>query len=168
MNLLVLFGLLLKASLFSTGGTGNLPILHDDLLPRGWATEKDFGQSLAVGQIAPGPSGLWVISLGYFVAGVPGSLLALIAVCLPPLLVLAISSLYHRVKHHPAIEGFVRGLSLAVVGIFAVVMVRLLIGNGITPQTLLILGVSLLLGASKRVPYIVILSLAGLAGYLLR
>jgi len=57
--------LFLKASLFSTGGFSNLPSLHQDLLANAWAKEADFGQSIAIGQISPGPNGLWVISLGY-------------------------------------------------------------------------------------------------------
>jgi len=85
---LTYFWLLLKASLFSTGGTGNLPSLHADLLARGWANEQQFAESLAIGQISPGPSGLWVISLGYLVDGLRGAVLTLIAISLPPLVVL--------------------------------------------------------------------------------
>lgn len=166
MNLLLFFWFLLKASLFSTNGIGNVPILHSDLLARGWATEKEFGQALAVGQVAPGPNGLWVVSLSYFVAGWRGSLLALIAICLPPFLALAVSKLYHRVKHHPAIEGFLLGLTLAAVGIFVVVLLRVLADVGVNAHSLLILTASMALGAWRRVPLVLILSLGGVAGYL--
>lgn len=96
---------------------GNLPSLHADLLARGWATEQQFAESLVIGQVAPGPNGLWVISLGYLTGGWRGAILALIAINLPPLLVLMVDQLYRRVKNHPAVEGFARGLSLAVVGV---------------------------------------------------
>ena len=167
MNSLLFFALLLKASLFSTSGLGNLPILHDDLLARGWATERHFAQSLAVGQVSPGPNGLWVISLGYFVDGLRGALFALIAISLPPLLVLLVDRLYRRVQDHPAMEGFVRGLSLAVVGTFAVILCQILVGSGLNLRSLLIALASLLLGATGRVPIVLILLLAGLAGFLL-
>src|SRR6185436_8378534 len=85
---LLFFWLMFKASLFSTSGSGNLPILHQDLLARGWATDRNFAESLAIGQISPGPSGLWVISLGYLLDGLRGALLTLVAITLPPLLVL--------------------------------------------------------------------------------
>ncbi|MEO7909476.1 MAG: chromate transporter, partial [Roseiflexaceae bacterium] len=49
------FWLMFKAALFSTSGSGNLPILHQDLLARGWATDRTFAESLAIGQISPGP-----------------------------------------------------------------------------------------------------------------
>ncbi|MEJ7652356.1 MAG: chromate transporter [Chloroflexia bacterium] len=90
MDALTFFWLFLKASLFSTGGMGNLPILHEDLLGRGWATEQNFAEALAVGQISPGPNGLWVISLGYLTAGWLGSALACIAITIPPMLIVFI------------------------------------------------------------------------------
>ena len=58
---LVYFWLLLKASLFSTGGTGNLPSIHADLLARGWATDRHFAEALAIGQISPGPKQIGLI-----------------------------------------------------------------------------------------------------------
>ena len=168
MNLAVFFGLLLKASLFSTGGLGNFPSLHTDLTARGWATEQEFGESLAVGQVSPGPNGLWVISLGYLTAGVPGALLALVAILLPPLLVLAVDRLYRRIQHHPAVEGFVRGLGLAVIGIFAVVLLGLLHGVGLDSRTIAITLGSIGLGLTRRIPVPVILALAALIGVFVR
>src|SRR5205085_4702564 len=97
-NPLIYFLLFLKASLFSTGGFSNLPSLHQDLLANGWATEADFGQSIAIGQISPGPNGLWVISMGYITDGYFGAFLALIAITLPALLVLVISAGYTRIE----------------------------------------------------------------------
>ena len=164
MNLLVLFSLMLKASLFSTSGTGNVPSLHHDLLARGWADERQFAESLAVGQVSPGPSGLWVISLGYLVGGLRGALLALVAIALPPLLILPVERLYRRAQEHPAMEGFVRGLSLAVVGTLAVVLIHLLRGADPDFTSVLIVIGSIALGATRRVPVAVVLALGALVG----
>lgn len=163
-NPLTYLWLLLKASLLSTSGSGNFPILHQDLLARGWASERQFAEALAIGQISPGPTGLWVISLGYLTDGLRGALLALIAITLPPLLVLAVSALYRRVGEHPAVEGFVRGMSLAVVGIFLVVLARLLRANGLDVASVLIAVASFGLGLTQRLPVVVLLALAALAG----
>jgi chromate transporter len=168
MNLFLYFWLFLKASLFSSGGTGNLPSLHTDLLAQGWAREQQFGEALAVGQISPGPSGLWVISLGYLTAGPRGALLSLVAITLPPLLIIGVDRLYRRVQHHPAVEGFVRGLGLAVVGIFIVVLYRLLHSVGLDTRSVLIALGSLGLGATRRVPIVVILLIAALIGAITR
>lgn len=161
------FWVLLKASLFSTGGTGNLPSLHEDLLERGWATERNFAESLAVGQVSPGPSGLWVISLGYLTAGALGALLALAAITLPPLLVLLVERLHRRFGEHAAARGFVHGLSLAVVGVSLVVLVELLREGGTDARALLILGGTVLLAATGRVPVAGMLALSAVVGVLL-
>jgi len=166
MNSWVYFGLMLKASLFSTGGTGNVPSLHADLVPRGWATESQFAEALAIGQMSPGPNGLWVLSLGFLTAGVRGALLALVAITLPPLLILAVDRVYRRVQHHAVAEGFVRGLGLAVVGIFAVVLLHLLAGAGWSVRSIALALASLGVGLTRRVPVVVILAGAGVVGIL--
>ncbi len=168
MNAALFFWLFLKASLFSTGGMGNLPSLHADLTARHWATERQFGESLTIGQIAPGPSGLWVISLGYLTGGLRGSLLALLAILLPPLLILAVERLYRRVQDHPAVEGFVQGLGLAVVGVFVVALGGILHSVGFSPRNGLILLAAVGLAVSRRVPVMAIVALTGVAGIVWR
>lgn len=167
MNPLVYFWLFLKASLFSTGGMGNLPSLHADLLARRWASERHFVEALAIGQVSPGPNGLWVVCLGYLTNGLPGALMALLALCIPPLLVLGIERIYRRIQHHPAVEGFVRGLMLAVVGIFVVVLLGFLHTAGIDIRSLSIALLAALLATSRRVPLLAILSVAAVAGMIL-
>jgi len=161
-----LFLLMLKASLFSFSGTGNLPILRSDLLPLGWATDKQFVEALAVGQVSPGPMGLWVISLGYLMDGWIGATLALIAICIPPLLVVPLARLYRRVRDHAAVEGFMRGLSLAVVGIFAVILATIQMAAGIDLRALAIVAAAFGLALSRRVPLLAILAVAALVGWI--
>ena len=164
---LTYFWLLLKGSLFSTGGTGNLPSIHADLLARGWATDQQFAEALAIGQISPGPSGLWLVCLGYLTDGVRGGVLASLALCVPPLLVVAVERLHRQRGEHPAMKGFVRGLGLAVAGNVLVILLILLHTNGIDLRSLLIVAASLALGLTRRVPVVVVLGLGCLAGVVL-
>ncbi|MBC8077424.1 MAG: chromate transporter [Chloroflexales bacterium] len=161
---LVFFWLLLKAALVSTSGVGNLPILHNDLLARGWASERTFAEALSVGQVSPGPTGLWVISLGYLVDGPRGALLACVASALPPLLVLAVDRLHRRVGNHPAIRGLVAGIGLAVVGSFGVVMAQLLRENGIDALAVIVALGAAVLGLTRRVPVLAIIVAAAVVG----
>jgi chromate transporter len=163
----IYFLLFFKASLFSTGGFSNLPSLHQDLLANRWATEADFGESIAIGQISPGPNGLWVISLGYLTYGYLGALLALLAIILPALLVLVVSALYTRIQQQKWVVGFMRGVSLAVVGILLTVVWTILHQPGVDWSGWLIAAVAFGLALSRRVNIIVILTLAGVAGYFL-
>jgi len=164
---LLYFLLFLKASLFSTGGFSNLPSLHQDLISNGWAVEADFGQSIAIGQISPGPNGLWVISMGYLTYGFIGALLALIAITIPALLVLVISAGYTRIEHRAGVQGAMRGVSLAVVGLLLYVVVTILRQPGVDWKGLLIALAAFGLAFSRKVNILIILSLAGLAGFLL-
>src|SRR5579864_7363671 len=166
-NPLIYFLLFLKASLFSTGGFSNLPSLHQDLIANGWATEADFGQSIAIGQISPGPNGLWVISMGYLTYGVTGAALALVAITLPALLVLAVSVGYTRIEHRPSVQGAMVGVSLAVVGLLLTVVWTILHQPGVDWKGLLIALGAFGLAWSRKVNLLIILALAGLAGFLL-
>ena len=164
---LIYFLLFFKASLFSTGGFSNLPSLHQDLIGNGWASESDFGHSIVIGQISPGPNGLWVISLGYFTYGYLGAFLALIAIILPALLVLLTAAVYHRIEHRKWVAGFMRGISLAVVGILITVAWSIIARSSLDWKSWLIAAIAFALALSRKVNIIVILCLAAIAGYVL-
>ncbi len=166
-NPFIYFLLFLKASLFSTGGFSNLPSLHQDLIANGWANEADFGQSIAIGQISPGPNGLCVISMGYLTYGYVGALLALIAITIPALLVLVVSTGYSRIEERTWVQGAMHGVSLAVVGLLLTVVWTILHQPGVDWKGLLIAAGAFGLAWSRKVNLLIILGLAGLAGYLL-
>ena len=167
MNLLLYFWLFLKASLFSTGGLGNLPFLHKDLIDLGWAGEPDFITAIAVGQISPGPTGLWSISLGYLIYGWQGAGIALAALSLPPLLALVVGAFYNRMEHTQAVQDFTRGLSLAVVGLTLAISFGLMSAAIQDGWGVLIAAGALALALSKKAPVIVVLGLSALAGVLI-
>jgi len=159
--------LFLKASLFSTSGLGNLPNLHHDLIEIGWAKESDFGQSIAIGQLSPGPNGLWVISLGYLTYGYLGALLALIALVIPPFVVLGVSALYKLIEGQPWVKGLMHGISLAVVGVLLTVSWTIIRQPGIDWRGWLIGAGASGLAATRKVHLFVILGLAAGVGYVL-
>jgi chromate transporter len=167
MKPVVYFWLFLKASLFSTGGLGNLPSLHRDLLARGWATEADFVQAIAVGQVSPGPNGLWTVSLGYLTYGWLGAALSLLAIVLPTLLVLGVVALHQRIEHRPRVQAFTRGLGLGVVGLILAVALTLLRSSVTDWRGAAIVVGALALALSRRVPVIVLLALGAGVGWLL-
>jgi chromate transporter len=167
MNALLYFWVFLKASLLSFGGLGNLPFLQQDLTALGWARSSDFLTAIAVGQVSPGPTGLWSISLGYLTWGWLGSGLALLALSLPPLLTLVVAAFYARIETQPSVQDFTRGLTLGVVGLTLGVAWGLAGPMIFDWRSLIIAAGALGLALSKRVPVIVILGLAALVGILL-
>jgi chromate transporter len=166
-NPAALFAYMVKAALLSFSGMGNVPSLHSDLVGRGWATDREFVESLAVGQISPGPTGLWVVSFGFLLDGLRGALLACLAIVIPPLLVLFIERGYQRVSHLRSVQGFVHGLGLGVVGTFAVVLIQLLKG-GTDGRAMVFVLLGLILASVRRIPVALTIAGAAVAGILLR
>jgi chromate transporter len=165
-NWLSFFGVVLKSVLFSTGGFGPLPSLHADFIARGWASEKQFTEALAIGQITPGPNGLWVASLCYLVAGVPGAVLSCVALLLPPLLILIVELCFARIAHRAETQGALDGVVLVIVGFNVLVLAKMFLGNGTDLLMVAIAVVSAALAISRRVSSLVILAAAIVIGLL--
>jgi chromate transport protein ChrA len=94
-------------------------------------------------------------------------LLALVAITLPPLLVLGIESIYGQIERQHWVPGLMRGIVLAIVAI------QLTVGWVVISQSRgdwrmwLIIVVAAVLALAKRVPLLVILGVAGVIGYIL-
>jgi chromate transporter len=115
-----LFLVIMIASLFSFGGLGSLPVLENQLSSNGVSPDAVVLPALAVGNISPGPNGLYLIAASYFIGGVKGSLVACIAVTAPPFLVVAVERARQRLIHLPRFRAMLRSLALAVVALLVV------------------------------------------------
>ena len=121
-----LFLTLLKDSALSLGGLGALPLIRQDLVATGIATDAQVVQALAIGRLGTGPNGLWLVSLGYQIAGWAGAALALLACILPPLVMIPATSAARGLLITAPFAGLVRGAALAVAGLLAATAVSLL------------------------------------------
>lgn len=119
MTELGLFLMLLKDSALALGGLGSLPLIRQDLVAAGVATDAQVVEAIAIGRLSTGPSGLWIVSLGYLVAGWVGATLALIASCLPPLVIVPLTIAARRYLLTAPFAGLVRGATLATAGLLA-------------------------------------------------
>ena len=124
MNELALFLTLLKDAALSLGGLGALPLIRQDLVAPGYATDAQIVQALAIGRLSTGPTGLWIVSVGYFVGGWLGAAMAIVASSLPPLVMVPATAVARRFLMTSWFAGFVRGASLATAG--------LLLSTGVT------------------------------------
>ncbi|HUQ41404.1 MAG TPA: chromate transporter [Candidatus Limnocylindrales bacterium] len=146
MSELELFLTLLKDAALSLGGLGALPLIRQDLVAPGLATDAQVVQALAIGRLSTGPTGLWIVSLGYFVAGVGGAALALVACCLPPLVMIPATAAARRYLLTSWFAGLVRGASLATAGLLLSVGLTLIV-----PDARAITALQLILGACAAV-----------------
>ena len=117
MDALGLFGVFLKASALSLGGLSSLPLLRADLVATGIATDDQVVQAIAIGRISTGPNGLYIVSLGYQVAGMIGAAAALLAASLPPLVIVPITAFARRWLLTTWVAGLVRGVAMATAGL---------------------------------------------------
>ena len=102
------FGVL---SLLAVGGVMTvLPEMHRNVVEvHGWMSATEFAQLFALAQASPGPNVLVVSLIGWQAAGLPGAVVATLAICVPScLLTLAVSGLWQRFRDAPwrvAIQG---------------------------------------------------------------
>lgn len=91
----------LALSLVAIGGANVLiPQMHHQLVElRGWMSSSEFVSLVSLSQAAPGPNILIVSLLGWKLAGIPGALVATVAMCLPSsLLVYGFTRMWERYK----------------------------------------------------------------------
>lgn len=82
---LVLLANFAICSLIAVGGANSaVPEMHRQAVEvHQWIGDRTFSELFAIAQAAPGPTLVFVVLLGHYVAGVPGALIALFGMCAP-------------------------------------------------------------------------------------
>ncbi len=109
-------------SILFGSGYALLAFLRPDLVERGWLGDRELLDAVAVGQVTPGPVLTTATFIGYLLAGVPGALLATLAIFLPSFVFVALSNpLVPRLRRSRWAAGFLDGANAASLGLMAVV-----------------------------------------------
>jgi chromate transporter len=117
-NLFVLYLLLLKASVTSFSGMTSLPVVrHDFVETRGVITDRQLTAAVAAGRTAPGPNGLYLVSIGYFVAGWQGSAIAWAAIITPAFLIIPMIRYLGRRADRPRVKSAIQAVTVAAAGL---------------------------------------------------
>jgi chromate transporter len=123
-----IFGVFLKigAVLFGSGYV-LVAFLRADLVERlGWLTERQLLDAVAIGQVTPGPVFTTATFIGYVLAGVPGAVVATIAIFLPAFVFVAASGpLVRRIRSSPTAGAALDGVNVASLALMAVVTIQL-------------------------------------------
>jgi chromate transporter len=100
------------------GGLAMIPAIeHMVVIDQGWLDSKAFADAIALGQITPGPVAICATFIGYRVAGIAGAFVATIAMFAPATaLALAAGHSVDRFRASPIVEGALRMLAPAVIG----------------------------------------------------
>ena len=143
---LFLFFLKVGVTLFGSGYV-LFAFLHDDLVTaRGWLTEHQLVDAIAVGQMKPGPLSTSATFIGYLLGGLPGALVATVGIYLPAFGIVALSGAFiPRIRQSAWASHLLDGVNAAALGLMAAVTWTLARAAFVDAYTVLCGGIAALL-----------------------
>lgn len=120
---LKLFWAFFQIGLFSIGGGyAALPLMQHQIIDlHRWMTLDEFADIITIAEMTPGPIAINSATfIGAKLCGIPGSLLATFGCVLPSfIIVMLLAILYKKYKELKVVDGLLRGLRPAAVGMIA-------------------------------------------------
>jgi chromate transporter len=158
---------MLKATVTALNGPMSLPVLRDELVTkRHVITDRELTAAVTAAQSSPGPMGIYVVSVGYFVDGIPGAIAGWLALVTPSFiavpLMLRIGRRMERPKAKRVLDAAVlasAGLIFVSAGPLATASIHDLFRAGIAMAAFLLVSFT-------RVPTVMIIAGATVAGML--
>ena len=119
----------LKAGLLTFGGAYTvIPFLRGDAVGRGWLTDQQFLDGLALSGILPAPLIIFSTFVGYIGGGLAGGLAMTIGIFLPAFgFSLLFGDELESLVQNETLHGFLEGVAAGVVGLIAVTTIQLAI-----------------------------------------
>ena len=159
-SLLKLFAVFAKIGAFTIGGGyAMIPLIQDEMTRRGWISDDELPDIIALAQSAPGVLAVNVsIFAGYRLRGLKGSIAATIGTVLPSFVaILLIAMFMSNFQDNPVVQRIFNGIRPVVVSLIAVPMINMARKNNKTWWAWAITLVTLLLVAFLKVSPIYIL-----------
>lgn len=119
MSLSRLIFLIFSFNLLTFGnGPSMIPLLEDELVNHtGVLSIEQLLYAFAIARVTPGQANVYVASIGFFLYGILGAVLATLAIQLPGYLMLPFVRVYERMRSVTWVNRFTRGLTVASVGL---------------------------------------------------
>ncbi len=146
-----------------------LPLLQREVVDHyHWLSNKEFIDSVAIGQVTPGPLTIMNVFIGYKIFGLWGAFGAVICTYLPSIIIVTIISHYYlQFKNSRIVNASFKGIRPAVIGLLAAVAITLSRASIVdAPTGLIAAGSFAILVFTKAEPTFIILG-AGVAGALI-
>jgi chromate transporter len=133
-----------------------------------WLTEKQLIDAVAVGQFTPGPLSATATFIGYVVAGLPGAIVATIAIFLPGFLLVAASGpLLPRIRRSLVASAALDGVVAGSLALMAVVTMQLARASLVDRTTVIVFAVSLIALLQFKVNSAWVVLGAAIAGWIM-
>jgi len=119
--------LMFKIDLFAFGGGfSSVPLmLHEIVDVWGWIDNKTFMDGIALGQVTPGPIVITSTFVGYLLYGLPGAIVATLAIFTPSfLMVVLLTPTLEKLKSSVHFAGATKGILASFVGLLFFVSVK--------------------------------------------
>lgn len=133
-----------------------------------WITNRAFLDAVAVGMISPGPVVITATFVGYLTHNISGALAATAGIFTPSLVfVLLGTPILRRYRQNGRVQGFIRGITVAVVGVL--VGTSYLVGRSIIHDAftlILLIGALAMLLSKLKVPEIALVGAGAALGLL--
>ena len=123
-----IFGVFAKIGAFTIGGGyAMIPLIQAEMSRRGWISEEDLPDIVALSQSAPGVMAVNIsIFAGHKLRGFKGSVAATLGSILPSfIIILAIAMFFTAFKDNPWVERAFKGIRPVVISLIAVPMVKM-------------------------------------------
>ncbi len=117
----------LKAGLLTFGGAYTaIPFVRGDAVGRGWISERQFLDGLALSGIIPAPLIIFATFVGYVAGGIGGALAMTVGIFLPAFaFALVFYDRLEKVIEDERLHSFLEGVAAGVVGLIAVTALQL-------------------------------------------
>ncbi len=126
MNLVLLYLLLLKGTITAFAGLASLPVIQDSLVAHYHVlTDAQLNEAVVITRSTPGPVGLYIVSVGYFVAGVPGAIAGWLAMITPALLIIPLIHFVGRRMENPRVRSILQTVVIASAGLLVAAAIPL-------------------------------------------
>lgn len=114
------------------GGHVVLPLLEAQFVQGGYMSSSDFLTGYGITQAVPGPLFTFASYIGMVIGGIPGAIVATIAIFLPAfLLIVGVLPFWLTVSRNTGLRGAIVGANAAVVGILAAAFIHPIVSKTI-------------------------------------
>jgi chromate transporter len=168
-----LWKLALLIALFNVMTFGNgpvmIPLLQTHLVEGSRVlTQEQLLYAFTIARVTPGQANFYVASIGYMLYGMPGAIVATLAIILPGYIMIPLLRGFEHLRDSRWINGFTKGLTVTSAGLILAAVVQIARGTLTEPIAWVVLVATLIMTQLLKWNIFVALAAVSCLGLLLR